>query len=227
MRTAQGRRIALAGATGLVGQSLLAQVLADPSVAVVHAFGRRAPPVGHPKLTAHLVDFAALPVLPPVDEVYLALGTTIKAAGGQAAFRAVDFGANLAMARAAKAAGARCAGLVSAIGADVGSSVFYSRVKGELEQALEALDFEGLVMARPSLLLGDRAALGQASRLVEKLMTAPAKIFAPLIPAAYRAIPAEIVAQALLRHTPRAQGVLVLSSADMLAHMIDSEAAAP
>src|SRR5581483_6669242 len=78
----------------------------------------------------------ALPPLPPVDEVYLALGTTIKVAGSQAAFRAVDYDANLAVARAALAAGARRCGLVSAMGADAKSKVFYNRVKGELEEAL-------------------------------------------------------------------------------------------
>lgn len=210
------RRVALAGATGLVGRSLLSALLADASVAAVHTFGRRAPSLSHPRLTAHVVDFAALPVLPPVDEVYLALGTTIKAAGSREAFRAVDFDANLAMARAAHAAGARRAGLVSAIGADASSSVFYSRVKGELEDALRAMNFDALVIARPSLLLGDRTALGQPARPVEIIWTLPAKWLAPLIPAKYRAIPAEDVAHALLARTPVARGVEILSSGQML-----------
>ncbi|MFM6992389.1 MAG: nucleoside-diphosphate sugar epimerase, partial [Rhodoferax sp.] len=100
-------RIAIiAGATGLVGGGILAGLLADPDVAAVHSIGRKALPMQHPKLTAHVVDFAALPALPPADEVYLALGTTIKVAGSQEAFRGVDFDANLAVANAALAAGA-------------------------------------------------------------------------------------------------------------------------
>jgi hypothetical protein len=98
----------------LVGRAILEELLADASVATVHALGRRAPGVVHPKLIPHVSDFAALPALPPLDEIYLALGTTIKAAGSRDAFRAVDFEANLAVARAALAAGARRAGLVSA-----------------------------------------------------------------------------------------------------------------
>src|SRR5205085_2059765 len=114
--------------------------------------------------TTHIVDFTALPALPHIDEVYLALGTTIKVAGSQAAFRAVDYEANFAVARAALAAGAKRAGLVSAMGASAKSGLFYSRVKGELEDALAAMPFEGVVIARPSMLAGDRASVGQPVR---------------------------------------------------------------
>jgi uncharacterized protein YbjT (DUF2867 family) len=136
------RTVALAGATGLVGRSILEGLLADASVQSVHVLGRRNPRVAHARITGHIVDFSALSPLPPVDEVYLALGTTIKVAGSQAAFRAVDFDANLAVGRAALAAGARCCGLVSAMGANAKSGVFYNRVKGELEEALAQLPFE-------------------------------------------------------------------------------------
>jgi uncharacterized protein YbjT (DUF2867 family) len=128
--------VALAGATGLVGRSILEGLLADPSVQAVHVLGRRKPRVAHARITGHIADFAALPPLAPVEEVYLALGTTVKVAGSQAAFRAVDFDANLAVAGAALAAGARRCGLVSAMGANAKSSMFYNRVKGELEEAL-------------------------------------------------------------------------------------------
>lgn len=85
---------AAARAVALVGRAILEGLLADGSVAAVHALGRREPDVSHPKFTPHLVDFAALPPLPPLDEVYLALVTTIKEAGSRPAFRAVDFDAN-------------------------------------------------------------------------------------------------------------------------------------
>ena len=209
------RTVALAGATGLVGRSILDGMLADPSVQSVHVLGRRKPRVAHARITGHIVDFAALSPLPPVDEVYLALGTTIKVAGSQAAFRAIDFDANLAVARAALAAGARRCGLVSAMGANAKSSVFYNRVKGELEEALTQLPFEGLVIARPSLLIGNRASLGQPERPLEKVSALFMKILGPVIPANYRAIAAAQVARTLLVRTPSAKGLVVVLSGEM------------
>ena len=209
------RTVALAGATGLVGRSLLEGLLADTSVQSVHVLGRRNPRVAHARITCHIVDFSRLSPLPPVDEVYLALGTTIKVAGSQAAFRAIDFDANLAVARAALAAGARRCGLVSAMGADAKSRVFYNRVKGELEEALAQLPFEGLVMARPSLLLGNRESLGQPGRPLEKVSEVFMKMFGPLILANYRAIAAAQVARTLLARTPSAEGRVVLLSGEM------------
>lgn len=206
------RRVLLAGATGLVGGELLRGLLADDTVAVVHVLTRRAFQVEHPKLKAQVVDFSALPPLPPLDEAYLALGTTIKVAGSQAAFRAVDFDANLAVARAARAAGARRLGLVSAMGADQHARVFYNRVKGELEEGVKALGFDALVIARPSLLLGDRGALGQPTRAGEHIGSLLAGVLRPLIPARYRPIKAVDVARALLTQVPAAPGDVVLSS---------------
>ena len=205
----------MAGATGLVGREILQGLLADDSVAAVHALGRRPVPTTHPKLTAHVVDFAALGALPPVDEAYLALGTTIKVAGSQSAFRAVDFDANLAVACAAQVAGASHLGLVSAMGADAHSSIFYNRVKGELEEALSGLGFAGLVIARPSMLAGDRTALGQAVRGGEQLAVKLSRWLRPLIPADFRSIAARDVAAALLREVPVAVGKTVLPSGTM------------
>ncbi|AMO24648.1 oxidoreductase [Ramlibacter solisilvae] len=211
----QARTALLAGATGLVGRELLKGLLADAAVGAVHTLGRRPLDLAHPKLTHHTVDFKSLPALPPADEVYLALGTTIKVAGSQEAFRAVDYDANLAVAKAALAAGARRAGLVSAMGAGTRSSVFYSRVKGELEDALAQLGFESLVIARPSMLAGDRGALGQPVRGGEVLALRISRRLRPLIPANYRSIAAADVARALLREVPRASGRRVLLSGQM------------
>lgn len=209
------RAVAVAGATGLVGRGLVERLCAEPAVTVVHALARRPLDLQHPKLRMHVVDFAALPALPPLDEVYLALGTTIRLAGSQAAFRAVDFAANLAVARAAQAAGARRAGLVSAMGANARSSVFYSRVKGELEDALAALHFDALVIARPSMLRGDRDALGQPARAGEQRWARLDALLRPLIPVNLRAIDAVDVAAALVRQVPLAHGQQVLPSGAM------------
>ncbi|MDU3133842.1 MAG: nucleoside-diphosphate sugar epimerase, partial [Bradyrhizobiaceae bacterium] len=192
------RTVIIAGATGLVGREILRGLLADPAIDHVHVLGRRAPPVVSPKLTAHVVDFAALPSLPSADELYLALGTTIKTAGSQAAFRAIDHDANLAIAKAALASGTRRVGLVSAMGADATSRIFYSRVKGELENDLTALPFAGLVIARPSLLVGARAELGQPSRPGEDWGARLSRLLGVLIPPNYKPIKAADVAAALL-----------------------------
>jgi uncharacterized protein YbjT (DUF2867 family) len=209
------RVVVVAGASGLVGREILQGLLADDSVAAVHSLGRRELPLTHSKLTQHRVDFKALPTLPRVDEAFIALGTTIKVAGSQQAFRAVDFDAVVAVAKAAKAAGARKLGVVSAMGANARSRIFYNRVKGEMEEALSALDFGTLVIARPSFLAGDREALGQPLRAGEKLALAVSKLLAPVIPANYASVDARAVAAALLKTVSTAQGRHVLPSGEL------------
>ena len=114
------RTALLAGASGLVGRALLDGLLASPRWRHVHVLLRRPVPnlPSSAKLDAVVVDFAALPPLPPADDVFIALGTTIKVAGSEAAFRRVDFDAVLAVARAGRQAGAQCLAVVSALGAD-------------------------------------------------------------------------------------------------------------
>ncbi len=214
-RSVKERSVALAGATGLVGDALLQGLLADDSVREVHVVGRRPPARVHPKLTVHVVDMRAIPPLPAVDEVYLALGTTIKAAGNRQAFRDVDYGANLAVAQAALKAGARRLGLVSAMGADAGSSIFYNRVKGELEDSLQALPFETVVIARPSLLLGDRRVLGQTRRSAENVTKVIMNSLRMILPKSIRPIEAGKVALALLTRVPTESGVHLISSAEL------------
>ena len=209
------RRVAIAGATGLVGQHLLKQLLADETIGQVYALGRREPALRHPKLTALVVDFAHLSTLPALDEVYLALGTTIRQAGSQRAFRAIDFEANLATAQAALAAGARRIALVSAAGANANSRVFYNRTKGELENALMALAPDALLIARPALLLGDRGALGQPVRRLESWSQQLLLRVEHWLPSGWRPIAAEDVARALTSTLPTSTGVSILGSAEM------------
>jgi uncharacterized protein YbjT (DUF2867 family) len=214
--TAGDRAVLIAGASGLVGREILQRLLADDSVAAVHSLGRRELQLHHPKLTQHRVDFSkALPALPSVGEAFVALGTTIKVAGSQEAFRAVDFDAVLAVAKAAKAAGASRLGVVSAMGADPRSRIFYNRVKGEMEAALSALGFDTLVIARPSFLVGDREALGQPVRGGETLALNVSKWLAPLIPDNLKAIEAGAVARALLKAVPASKGRRVMLSSEL------------
>lgn len=209
------RTALVAGASGLVGRELVAQLLADGACTVV-AVGRRPVPVAHDRLQQITADFDALPALPAGTEAYIALGTTIAVAGSQAAFRAVDFDAVVAFARAAQAAGVRRLGVVSAMGANAGSGVFYNRVKGDMEAALRELRFDTLVLARPALISGDRAALGQPGRKAEGFGLTAMRWLAPVTPRAIRPIAADRIARALIAATsggPR--GVAVLGSAQM------------
>ena len=210
-------RVALvAGATGLVGQAILALLLADTRCSVVHVVGRRAPGVQHPKLVAHLSASLADWVSPAVDDAFIALGTTIKIAGSKAAFKAIDGDAVVAIAASAKAAGATRLAVVSAMGASPQSGVFYNQVKGEMEAAISQLGFETVVIARPSLLAGDRNALKQPERVAEKLSLVAFKWLKPLIPANYRAIQASSVAQAMVNTLQTAgAGQHVLLSGEM------------
>lgn len=219
-------RVLVAGGTGLVGQALLSQLVADPRCRSVTALVRKAAQrQGLPRgVTAQVVDYSTLgqpgaPALPAADWAFCCLGTTIKAAGSQAAFRATDFDAVLAFARAAQAAGVSRLGVVSAMGANPRSSVFYNRVKGEAEQALTVLGLQHLVLARPSLLLGDRTALGQPARTGERVAQALMPALGWLIPRKLRPIQGSAVAAALrlalLNPTP---GPTVLES-DALAKL--------
>jgi len=163
-----------------------------------------------------VVDFAALPALPAADEAYCCLGTTIKQAGSQAAFRAVDFDAVLGFARAALAAGVRRFAVVSALGAGPRSASFYNRVKGEMEAAVATLGFDSVVIARPSLLAGEREALGQPSRAGEQWALRLSAPFAGLIPKSVRPIQARTVARGMLAALGEARpGVCFVESAEL------------
>ncbi len=206
----------LAGATGLVGRAILKLLLADSNYGAVHVVGRRPPGVQHPKLVVHLsVSLQNWPS-PAVDDVFIALGTTIKVAGSKAAFKAIDGDTVVAIAAAAKAAGASRLAVVSAMGASAQSSVFYNQVKGEMETAVSQLGFDVVVIARPSLLAGDRDALKQPERLAEKLSLVAFRWLKPILPANYQAIQAGSVARAMVDKLGASPtGKHVLLSGDM------------
>ncbi len=190
------KSLLLVGATGLVGQSVLAQALADPRIGKLIAPTRR-PLAPHPKLVNPLVAFDALPADAPwwsVDGVICTLGTTIKKAGSQAAFRRVDHDYPLAVATLARRHGATSSALVSSVGADAASRTFYLRTKGEIENALRALGFPSLTILRPSFIGGDRAERRPSEALVLRLFAT----LSFLLPRRYRIVPAERIAQKLL-----------------------------
>jgi uncharacterized protein YbjT (DUF2867 family) len=210
------RRALVAGATGLVGHALIDELLGQTPAPRIHALVRRRPACADARVHWLVVDFAALPALPAADDAYCALGTTIAVAGSQAAFRAVDFDAVLAFARAARAAGASRFAVVSALGASPRSPTFYNRVKGEMESAVAALGFASVVVARPSLLVGNREALGQPARWGERLALVATGPVRGLIPRAWRPIEARTVARAVRRALGEARpGVRVVESAEL------------
>ncbi|MGH7520207.1 MAG: NAD-dependent epimerase/dehydratase family protein [Gemmatimonadales bacterium] len=195
------RTALLAGATGLVGSHVLEYLLADDAWSRVITVGRRTTSQRHDKLEQRLVDLGAIDAIadrPPADDVFCCLGTTIKQAGSQQAFRRVDYDFVVGLARAGVRVGATQFLLVSAIGADPESRVFYSRVKGEAEAAVRKLPYRAIQIFRPSLLLGERSEF----RLGERI----AMVGAPLLQLflvsrlrRYRPIQASDLARAMVR----------------------------
>jgi uncharacterized protein YbjT (DUF2867 family) len=181
------------GATGLVGRELLQLLLAEHDTARVVAIVRRPTGVRHAKLDEHVFDLAEMDRhadLFAVDDIFCALGTTIKVAGSQDRFRVIDHDLPLLAAKLGRAHGARHYLLVSSLGADPHSRVFYSRVKGELEDDLRALAYPQLTIARPSLLVGERDEFRLGERLFARLGW--------LMPPRYKPIAARDVARALV-----------------------------
>ena len=188
----------LVGASGLVGARCLARVLDHPAYDRVTVFSRRPLALSHAKLSVELVDFDGLRSLGAhCDDIFCCLGTTIRKAGSQEAFRRVDHDYPLALARLGQAAGAQQFLLVSALGADTQSSVFYSRVKGETERDIAAVGLPKVMFMRPSILLGER----HEQRRAERAGILVGKLIAPLLLGRlrkYRPIHADEVASAML-----------------------------
>ena len=205
------KRVVVLGATGLVGRQLLQLLSADAAVSEVVVVARRPAGISSPKVRERIVDMSALEQHADAfaaDDLFCALGTTIRQAGSQDAFRHVDYELPMTAARLALQQGVRHYLLVSALGADARSRIFYSRVKGELERDLIALQFPSLTIVRPSLLLGDRSERRRGEEI--------AKHFSWLMPPKYKGIQALTVARALVdssNHPP--SGVRILESRQM------------
>lgn len=203
------QHILLAGASGLTGEHLLDRLLNEPTVTRVLAPSRK-PLAEHPRLENPVGDPAVfLPQLRgQVDIAFCCLGTTIKQAGSEEAFRAVDLDMVMEFAKRAREMGARHLIVISAIGADPKSSIFYNRVKGQMEEALKAQGWPQLTIVRPSLLLGERL----EPRLAEQL----AGPLSRLIPGKYHGIEVCELARAMWRLALEEQdGVRVVESDEL------------
>lgn len=170
----------VAGATGLVGKQLMYKLLENDNYQKVYALVRKLYEIKHEKLIQILVNYDNLDLISsdvcPTD-VFCCLGTTIAKAGSEEAFYKVDFTYIQQIAKFFKKRGAINFLLISAVGAHADSSIFYSRIKGETEQAIRQLDYEGLHFFRPSLLLGQR----EEMRIGERVGIGFAMLFQPFM----------------------------------------------
>lgn len=191
----------LAGATGLIGSALLPLLLASDRYAKVIVVGRRPVSLSHPKLTQVVTDLGQLEaerLRLIADDVYCCLGATIRQAGSREAFYEVDFLYVVQLAALTAANFAAQFLVVSSLGADVDSRFYYSRVKGEMEEAVRQTPFRAIHIFRPSLLLGERP----TPRLGEQLGAAMLTLARSLLRggwAKYRPVATTTVAQAMLR----------------------------
>jgi uncharacterized protein YbjT (DUF2867 family) len=213
------RSALIAGASGLVGGHLLRRLLDEPVYEHVAALGRRPLAVTHSKLTQHVIDFSRVREaanFPRADDVFCCLGTTIRTAGSQDAFYEVDFLYVHELARTALGYGATQFLLVSSVGANPRSRIFYSRVKGQVEEAVGRLAYQAVHIFRPSFLLGDRA----ERRIGERIGTAVSRVASPLLIGPFRKyqpIAADAVAAAMVRAALSGKtGVQVREGAELL-----------
>lgn len=192
----ESRTALVAGSTGLIGSQLLELLLAESSYTKVIALSRKPLVISHPKLENIVVEANDLKMHPELkaDHVFCCLGTTIKQAKTKEAFSKVDLDYPLELANILKANGASQYHLVSALGADKNSSIFYNQVKGKVEEAIGAVGFDSFHIFRPSLLIGPR----KESRAGEDAAKVFYKIFGFLIPAKYKGIESIKVARAMI-----------------------------
>ena len=194
MTTSVQKTALVLGATGLIGNLLTHRLVDSPFYANVKVFVRKSLTWKHPRLQEIQFDFDhPNGLLTQSTDIFCCLGTTIKKAGSKTAFRQVDYQYPMDVAKLGLANGVQQFALVSAMGANVDSSIFYNRVKGEVERDLTALDYPTLLIFRPSLLFGDRTEY----RLGERLASGVMRLFNPLIPAKYKGIDADKVAHAM------------------------------
>ena len=194
----------LAGGTGLIGSQLLKMLTEDSRYAKVKCLTRNNLSIFHEKIESIKTDGSNLKEIADqlhADDVFCCLGTTIKKARTEEAFRKIDFEYPLLLAGLCQARGAKQFLLISSLGADPSSSVFYNKVKGEVENAIDSLGYSSLHIFRPSLLLGPRP----EERSGEDAAKIFFKLFGFLIPVKYKAIDSKKVANAMLHMAKKEQ----------------------
>jgi len=210
------RTAIIAGASGLVGTELLRKLIDSDHYRLIYILTRKSSGILHEKIKEFVIDFELIGQLEfnePIDDVFCTLGTTLKKAGSREKFKKVDYGYVVTLASMGKRCRASQFLVVSSMGANPDSSIFYNQVKGMTEQALISMKFEQLVIVRPSILLGERSEVRPAERLSAIFM----KALNFLIPYNYKAISAEKVADSMLNLALRPTGsVRIVKSGEML-----------
>jgi uncharacterized protein YbjT (DUF2867 family) len=208
----------IAGSTGLIGSQLLELILNDDRYSKVIAISRRKLEIPNPKLINVVCELSQLSNHHnelKADDVFCCLGTTMKVARSKEKFRAVDFDAPLLLGKISKENGAKSFLLISALGANKSSSIFYNQVKGEVEEAIQQIGFDVLHIFRPSLLIGPR----KEHRSGEEAAKVFYKIFGRLIPKKYQSIESIKVAKAMLFFAQQnLLGYIVHESREMLSY---------
>jgi uncharacterized protein YbjT (DUF2867 family) len=195
-----GRTAVVLGATGLIGSSLVEQLLADDTFSTVTVLVRKPISIQHPKLEVYITNFSDYEGyrknLGTGDCIFSCIGTTnANVKGDKLLYRSIDFDIPVNAARFGKDAGFKQFLLVSAIGADARSRIFYSRLKGEVEEMIAGYKFSALHIFRPSFLIGRK----ENKRTGENILTNLFRIFSFLIPSKYKAINGSVVAKAMLQ----------------------------
>ncbi|MDO9256462.1 MAG: oxidoreductase [Bacteroidales bacterium] len=194
------RNALIAGATGLVGSSLITQLLADDQFDKIVILVRKPIAIQHPKLIQKQIDFETIELMKldfQVDDVFCALGTTIKTSGSQDAFYKVDYTYVVNLGKWCVANNVKRLLIVSAMGASAKSGIFYNRVKGEMETAVSQLNIPQIQVFRPSLLMGNRTEKRGGEKIAQVVMGTLGFLFAgPLLK--YKGIHADVVAKAMI-----------------------------
>ncbi|ETZ24437.1 NAD-dependent epimerase/dehydratase family protein [Pedobacter sp. V48] len=197
------KKAILLGATGLIGNNLLAQLLNNPNYSEVLAIGRKKLNIEHPKLKELVVDFDHITQYAADitgDVVFCCLGTTNSKTPDKVQYKKIDYWYPLDIGSIAQNNGATSYHLISSMGADINSSLFYPKTKGEVERDLKAIPFKSIYIYRPSLLDGDRKEKRGAERILIGLM----RVLNPLLIGSlkkYRSIKIETVASAMLKES--------------------------
>jgi len=209
------KKAILLGASGLIGNNLLTQLLNSPAYSEVLTIGRKPLNFEHPKLKELIVDFDHIDQYSSEikgNVVFCCLGTTNSKTPDKVQYKKIDYQYPLDIGSIAQSNGATAYHLVSSMGADVNSSMFYPKTKGEVERDLKAIPFKSIYIYRPSLLDGNRA----EERTAEKIMIRLMRFLNPLLIGGlkkYRSIKIETVASAMLKESlTDKKGVFTYSS---------------
>ena len=210
------RTALVAGASGLIGRKLVQKLIDSDQYRLIYILSRKNSWLVNEKVREFVIDFEQINQLKfdePIDDLFCTLGTTIKQAGSRDNFKKVDYEYIIEFAKLGKSIGAAKFLVISAMGANSKSSVFYNQVKGMTEEALKSIGFSRLVILRPSLLLGERP----EPRFGEQIASFFMKAVNFLIPDKYKAIRAEKVADNMLRMaTDLAKGISIVESGEMI-----------